>query len=275
MERLFGKTILIGKEPGQGRLCISVIANGVPKTAALGMPGCVPSCVSRCIPAENVAHAQISVDAAGNMTLKNMKSLNVTYVNGKEIQSKRITADSSVELGKDRYRVSIPAIMAAAQKIAAASAPQSAGAGVRAGVPAPPAQQQPATQGKEFNIRPLQYVWNDYHNRLLEMQKEQRRLNVIRGGLGIFTTGGILTCVFLGPWGYILTGVGLIGTVYSFVKGKSDTSIEDRERITEEFQDRYVCPNPDCNKSLPAVSYRILRRNYPKCPHCKCTFVEK
>ena len=36
IDNLKGKTILVGKEPGNGRLFVSVKINGQPKTAAIG-----------------------------------------------------------------------------------------------------------------------------------------------------------------------------------------------------------------------------------------------
>lgn len=90
MERLKGKTILVGKEPGQGRLLVAVLETG--KAAAIGSPGCVPNSVSRCKPADGVAHVKITIDQSENMVLTNMKPQNVTFINGTEIVSKHVTA---------------------------------------------------------------------------------------------------------------------------------------------------------------------------------------
>ena len=114
MERLKGKTILIGKEPGQGRLLVAIQGNG--KSAAIGAPGSVPACVSRCKPSEGVAHAKITVDQTGNMTITNMKPQNVTFVNGSEIASKRVSSSNTVELGKDRFSINLPVVIETAKK---------------------------------------------------------------------------------------------------------------------------------------------------------------
>ena len=71
MEQLKGKTILIGKEPSQGRLLVALPGSG--KSAAIGLPGSVPASVSRCRPAEGIAHAKISIDQSGNIILTNLK----------------------------------------------------------------------------------------------------------------------------------------------------------------------------------------------------------
>ena len=145
MERLKGKTILIGKEPGQGRLLVAIQGNG--KSAAIGAPGSVPACVSRCKPSEGVAHAKITVDQTGNMTITNMKPQNVTFVNGSEIASKRVSSSNTVELGKDRFSINLPVVIETAKKIVTVVGPQ------------PP--QPPTNPTKKFNISHLKRVWDN------------------------------------------------------------------------------------------------------------------
>lgn len=285
MERLKNKTILIGKEPGQGRLLVAVAGTG--KTAAIGSPWCVPNCVSRCKPAENVAHAGITIDRSGNLTLSNMKSQNVTFVNGSEIASKRITASSTVELGKDRFAVNIPMILEAAKKIV----------GVPAGSPISQSyhkQEQPKTAPKKYNISHLEHVWEDFHNNGIEIKKRQKEQGVMASLPMFFTMGGgAITFVLSFICGdkykveiQILAGllvvVGLIVLVYSFTKRKNDNSIEEMEQISENFQLRYVCPNPDCNKFFGSISYKLLKNQLRSCkdqrmycPRCGCELVEK
>ncbi len=123
IDNLKGKTILVGKEPGNGRLFVSVKINGQPKTAAIGEMNSVPNSVSRCKPAENTAHCKIEVDATGNLVVTNLKPQNVTYVNGAEIVSKKVKSNGMIELGKDRYSVSVNTIIETASKIVATVIP--------------------------------------------------------------------------------------------------------------------------------------------------------
>ena len=260
MEQLKGKTILIGKEPSQGRLLVALPGSG--KSAAIGLPGSVPASVSRCRPAEGIAHAKISIDQSGNIILTNLKSQNATYVNGSEIESKRIVTDSLVSLGKDHFAVSVPLILETARKLVAVG------------------QERPQTPGdsgaKRFNIAHLEHVWNDLIARRKEVQAKQKQINLVRSGCGVFTMCA-MPCIFLfGPIGYVLTGIGIIGNIHSFVGLKNDDASDVLERLNEDFQDRYVCPNPDCNKFLGNLSYRLLKRQYSMhCPYCKCEYVEK
>lgn len=257
MDRLKGKTILIGKEPGQGRLLVAVSGG---KAAAI--PATVPNSVSRCKVAEGIAHAKITVDQNGNMVLTNMKAQNVTYVNGSEIASKRILPTYTVELGKDRFNINLPVVIETVKKILDTVAP-------------PHPQQQPV------NIKHLERIWLHYHDSLKHLREKQKKVNLIRSGCGIFTMCAMPCIFFLGPIGYALTGVGVLGNIYSFVGLKNDNTSDEQERLAEEFQDSYVCPN--CGKFLGNISYKMLKKQIvsPKdqrmhCPQgCGAEFIEK
>ena len=259
MKNLKGKTILIGKEPGQGRLMVAVSGTG--KSGTIGAVGSVPGCVSRCKPMEGVGHAAIMVDANGNMTLKNVKAQNITYVNGMEIVSKRITPSDTVELGKDRFGIHLSVVLETAKKLADTAVPAGGGGGQVA---------------QTFNMAHLEMVWNNYHDSLRDLREKQKRVNLIRSGCGIFTMCAMPCIFFFGAVGYVLTAIGVIGNIYSFIGLKNDDTPEEQERITETFQERYVCPNPECNKFLGNLSYKLLKRQYSMhCPYCKCEYVEK
>ena len=93
MDRLKGKTIFIGKEPGQGRLMLAIKDGGQIKATTLGQTNSVPNCVSRCKPAEDIAHCKIDFDVNINSDLKT--SVNIDVV------ATTIIADSSVSLSKN------------------------------------------------------------------------------------------------------------------------------------------------------------------------------
>lgn len=274
MDRLKGKTILIGKEPGQGRLLVSVMG----KTAAIGSPNSVPGSVSRCKVTEGVAHAKIDIDQSGNMVLTNMKSQNVTYVNGSEIASKRIMPSNTVELGKDRFNINLPVVIETAMKIVTVTGGTggNGGQGGKVGNGG-----QPISPVQKYNIKHLERVWIHYHDSLKHLREKQKKVNLIRSGCGIFTMCAMPCIFFLGPIGYALTGVGVLGNIYSFVGLKNDNTSDEQERLAEEFQDSYVCPN--CGKFLGNISYKMLKKQIvsPKdqkmhCPQgCGAEFIEK
>lgn len=261
MDKLKGKTILIGKEPGNGRLLVSVSGNQ--QTAAIGQPNSVPNCVSRCKPVEGLGHVKITIDQRGNMILTNMKPQNVTYVNGTEVESKHVSPTNSIELGKDHFGISLPLVIETAKKIVAANA---------------------KPEAKSFDVSHLEQVWKRFHDSNLEIKKRQRHQGLQSRIPMFFTMGGgaISSVSFALGWGdevktlcVAMTVIGLLIMIYSFFKTKNDTSIEDSEKLLEEFQDKYVCPNPECNKFLGNMSYRLMMKQYSKqCPYCKCKFSE-
>lgn len=278
MESLRNKSILIGKEAGQGRLEIVVIGSSKPLIGFIGNPGTVPNTVSRCKPAENMAHAKLDIDSNGNMTLSNMKPQNITYVNGGEIESKRISHDAAIALGAEQYAVNLTTILNSAKqlvKLVQHSQPNAA-------TPQPTTPEKPK---KVYNIKHLEAVWNRYHDEMKEIQKRQGEKGFMARLPMLFTMiCGTLTAISIGSdWANaikiicgIFTGIALILMIYSLVNAKSDTSIEDKERLIEEFQEHYCCPNPECNKFLGNQSYKMLKKQTSmRCPHCKSEFIEK
>jgi hypothetical protein len=270
MGNLKGKTILIGKEPEQGRLMVAVQVNGQYKAAYIGQPGCVPGCVSRCLPQTGMAHAKLEIGEDDSIMLTNLKAANVTYVNGAEIVSKHISPDAKVELGKDCFAVDLKVVLGAASKVVEAVK-------TPGGVQTPGQPAAGSGQPQTFNISHLELVWNNYHEGIKMLREKQKRVNLIRTGCSIFTMCAMPCIFFFGPVGYVLTSIGIIGNIYSFVGLKNDNSAEAQEKLLETFQDRYVCPNPNCNKFLGGgYSYRLMKKQYGmKCPYCKCNYVEK
>ncbi len=270
MESLKGSTILIGKEPGQGRLLV-VVGD---KAAAIGTPGSVPNSVSRCKTAEGVAHAKITVDQNGQITITNLKPQNTTYVDGAEIVSKRILPSSTVTLGKDRYAVNLPLIIETAKRLVQST-------------PHSNTHAQRPNPTKPYHISHLERVWNEYHDELRRIRDRQRKQQLSARLPFFFTTGGsaisfALSFIFGEQFkteiqvisGVLLfVGVGLL--IRSFLISRNDTSVEDQERALEKIQDEYVCPNPDCGKFYGNNSYKLIRKQFknPKdqklyCPHC-------
>lgn len=254
MDRLKGKTILIGKEPESGRLLIFIPGG---KGASIGAPGSVPQCVSRCKPKEGVAHAKIMVDQNGNMTLTNMKSQNVTYVNGSEIASKHITTSSNVELGKDRFKLNLPTVIECAKRLV-------------------------GPKVETFDISHLKHIWDDYEaemDRIAQMQIDngrKRMLPIMIGSLSGVASPILATLVAVNTL-YVTVPVAAISFGLYFLNyRKKDTSYQDRKAANEKLIETYVCPNPDCNRFLGNNSYKFIKKQYNMhCPYCKCEYVER
>lgn len=260
---LNNRKILIGKEPVNGRLMIGFPVKGKVQTVAVGTANSVPGSVSRYNGEQGTAHLSLEINKDGGLLVTNLKDQNVTYVNGVEIMTKQITADTTVELGKDRYLINIPDILKVVEKILRVAEPE-----------------EPAS----YNIKHLESVWNKFHQQNIDLQKRARKQGLHARVPMFFTmgAGAISSIAFACGWGdsvkslcVALTLIGLVFMFYSFLKSKNDTSIEDRERYMEEFQEKYICPNPKCGKFLGNYSYKLMKRQYSMtCPHCKCKFTE-
>lgn len=256
MDKLKGKTIFIGKEPGQGRLLIALRNNGEIKTGTIGRANCVPNCVSRCKPSENIAHCKIEIGTNGEMTITNIKEENVTYINNVEVLSKRISLTDTIALGKDRYAVNVKAVLEVANNI---------------------------LEPTEYSITPLKAVWEQYHNSCMKLKKMQRKNATIKSLYLplIVLSGGVSAAIrFLGldedisnPISYFAGGLAFFFLFYGLYLTITDRSIEKQERINDKFQAKYICPNPKCNHFLGQQPYNILRQN-KNCPYCKVKWVE-
>lgn len=282
MDVLKGKTILIGKEPGNGRLLVAVSGG---KAAII--PVNVPNSVSRCKVSEGVAHAKITVDQNGDMTLTNLKPANVTFVNGSEIVSKHIVPSNVVELGNDRFNINLPVVLETAKNIAivsSANGSQSA----KQGSPISNSDQGAAPQ--ICNIKHLEAIYNDYHAKVLARQKKQKKLGLWASCSMFFSIGGSALAALANKLGmgetaqdvlWVLPVIGFIVFFISMYLRIKDTSIEDADALNTEYTKSFVCPN--CGKFLGNMSYELLKTQIvsPKdhkmhCPHgCGAEFIEK
>jgi len=264
---LKGKTIFIGKEPSNGRLCVSLSVNGQHKSAVIGEMHSVPNSVSRCKPGENAAHCKITVDNDGNMVVTNMKSQNVTYVNGTEIVSKKINSNSHIELGKDHYVINLSTVLRAASKIV----------GVTATTSRMLHSAVPVTTGQEYSIRHLKRVWEEYNCNMKEIKIRQRNYGLLSSiPMAFSMLGGLIAGIApdIRNFALVFTGIALFIMLIGFYKRFTDKSIDEAEELTEDFQRNYVCPNPKCHHFMGNQPYNILRQN-KSCPYCKCNLTDE
>ena len=256
IENLKDRTIFVGKEAGNGRLCVSIMINGQPKATVIGEMNSVPNSVSRCKPAEGIAHCKISVHSNGSMVVTNLKPQNVTYVNGAEIASKKIKQNSIIELGRDRFPLNISTVIEAASKIVGATNP-------------PPKQ--------EYSIKSLKEVWEDYNEKVREIKIRQRNIGLLaRIPMAFSMFGGLIVGIApeIREYALTFTGIALFIMLIGIYRQFTDKSIEEMEDITEDFQKRYICPNENCRHFVGTKPYNLLRQD-KKCPWCGCIYTEK
>ncbi|MDE6351547.1 MAG: FHA domain-containing protein [Muribaculaceae bacterium] len=199
-------------------------------------------------------HCKVTDNGDGTFTIENLSSLG-TKVDGVDIVRKTANINSILQLG--------PTFSAPLGDLIGQVNSQ------------PQISKLSLNETKTFDISHLKEVWESFNNKNIQIANSQRQINLIRGLLGVFTMGAMPTIFFLGPIGYILTGIGVVGNIYSFVGMKNVETAEVKQRRLDEFDDKWICPNPDCGRSLIARNYRLLIRNYQSCPYCKCKYVEK
>ena len=218
-------------------------------------------------------HCWLTDNGDGTYTLQN-KSQQGTFVDGRQIIKTQVTPETFIKLS-DTTIVKVADLLPLKQAVAPPVT------GVKQ-VATPPIQpKQPEVP--EYSIKHLRIVWNEYHDKQLEIKNNQRTINLLRSASPMFTlgSGAIATLAKTMGWGdaifgltIVMTIIGLGLMVYSFIKGFNDKSIEEQDKATEEFQHKYVCPNPKCNHFMGNQSYHLVRQN-KTCPWCKCKYNEQ
>lgn len=208
-------------------------------------------------------HCRLTINDDGSWTLENL-SQNGTKVNGTEIVKAKVTPKSRVQLGP-QFTATLGDLIGT---LSSPSQPQSASG------PSAQAAASSAASVKAFDISHLRDVWESYNQANINMLEQQRKVNLVRTGAAVFTMGSaVVATLVTGPLGLVMTGIGLIGNLYSFVGMKNAETAEERQSRQEAFDDAWVCPN--CGHSLMAKNYKLLVRNYKACPYCKCRYVEQ
>lgn len=216
-------------------------------------------------------HCKVTSNEDGTYTIENL-SQSGTKVDGREIIRATARLNSRIQLGPLFSATLVELIGNPVQSKTTkeeAKSPQSA-------TYSQPTQPKQTQEVKTYNISHLRRVWEDFNETNLEMADKQRKVNLVRIGAAIFTmSSAMVASITTGPIGWVLTGVGIIGNIYSFAGMKNAETAKDRQRRQDEFDDAWVCPNPECGHSLLAKNYKLLVRNHQSCPYCKCKYVEK
>lgn len=214
-------------------------------------------------------HCKVTDNGDGTYTIENL-SPSGTKVDGVDILRTTVKPHSRIQLGQN-YSATLVELIGVPQTKTNTNVQSVPSSHSEQSVPS--SKSQPEV--KTFNISHLRKVWEEYNNTNLEMAESQRKTNLVRTGLGIFTMCAMPTIFFFGPVGYVLTGIGVLGNIYSFAGMKNAETAAEKQQRQDAFDDAWICPNPDCGHSLIAKNYKLLVRNHQSCPYCKCKYVEK
>ena len=114
-------------------------------------------------------HCWLSDNGDGTYTLEN-KSAQGTMVNGRQILKTKVTANTFIQLSPNTT-VRVADLL----PLQLSPSPH-----VQTGAPSQPAV-------PEYSIKHLQYVWDEYHGRILDIQRNQHSINVLRSASPLFT----------------------------------------------------------------------------------------
>ena len=187
-------------------------------------------------------HIKLTIDN-DIIRLKNLNVNAYTYVNGQAVESKTISKENKVEIGRDR----IPFDWRALDEF----------------IPV------------EVDIHPLQAIWNTFENENIALQIAERKFNTLRSTTGIITMAAIALSIATGGkshWYILLYGIAIVVSVIFFVKAYKDSSQmpQKRQELNKAFQRDYVCPH--CGHFMGNQSYDLLTQNN-HCPYCKAKFI--
>ena len=221
--------IIIGRNSESGKMMMTVDGNEQPSTSSKTLPNSIA-----------IQHCRLTIKD-GKILIKNLDVNNYTYINGQIVESKVISQNDKIELGKDRFLLDW-AILSSFLPI---------------------------------DISHLEKIWVDYENENISLQIKERKFNAIRSATGIFTMVAIALSIATGgksKWYFVLYGIAILASVIFFVKAYLDSSKIPQKRLelTRQFQRDYVCPK--CKHSMGSQPYEFLAQN-SHCPYCKTQFI--
>lgn len=230
---------IIGRQHGTNCLLVTIQGKGYP----LSDNGTVPKTVSS-------SHCKLVVDDEGKWTLSNMKSELDTFVDGLQIDSKRITSKSRVALGSNHFVVDMQKVETIINKIAP----------------------------HVFSLRPLKQIWDEYDKKRTDMQNNEMKIANYQRLQGALSMSAMLLGFVpeLGVFRWIIIGLALLIAVFFFIRGSqvSNSLPMKQKKLNEEFETKYLCPNPDCPRFMGYRSYKQLQFD-KGCSLCQCKYTNK
>ncbi len=241
--------LTIGREEGKQRLQVTS-DNGTVKY--YGNPGSVPKSVSR-------QHCKLQVINENELLIINIKPANKTLVNGIAVMQKHIGYNDLVELGKDRYILSLSAIVNAFSQH-----------------PTYQTGNQDQQQAPSYSIAHLEKIWNDYNQAKLDAQIQQAKENAISSVTGLFSMAAIMAGFIPGVPFIIRAAIYVVAFAlagfffYSRIR-KASYYPKFYQELDKKLHKDYICPNPNCGRFLGYQPYDDLIKN-KKCFTCGCEY---
>ena len=204
-------------------------------------------------------HLKLTTLPDGNVEVEDLGSSNGTFIDGVRIIKKVVSRNTTIQMGS-RYTFKVSDVIPETPK---ASAPQQQSA---------PTQPKPVP---EYSIKHLKYVWDEYEETIAAIRHKSQQMGkkrMIPMMLGSFS--GLISA-FVGSGAFITIPIAIVSFIFLFkAYNEKDTSLEDTKAAKDTLINKYVCPNPECHRSLPHQDYSLLSQN-TNCPYCKCKWTTK
>lgn len=193
-------------------------------------------------------HASLTPNGDGTYTLQHLSHTNPTYVNGLQVLTCTVTDNDVIKMGN--YEIKVANL-----------------------IPLPDKPQA------EEDLAHLKAIWEKYDADVTAIQTIQRKIGLLRSIVPIFTMGGAAFTAVAHSMEWpssilivstILTIVGVVISAYTFYKGYTFDAFTETKKVTQQFQEKYVCPK--CGAFLGNASYNILRTTRKTCLGCRVKF---
>ena len=125
-----------------------------------------------------------------------------------------------------------------------------------------------------IDVRPLKRVWDEYQRRDIEIRNRQKNNGLLASiPLGFSMLGGIIAAVApeIRVVALVFMGIAFVTFLYGLFRRSQDNSTVELKQLQEDFEQKWVCPNPKCKRPLPYRSYTILMQN-DACPYCRAKY---
>ena len=208
----------------------------------IGLEGSVPKTVSR-------QHCKVIIDSDGNMVLVNLKPTNITFINGVVAVQKSIVKTDMIELGSERFKLELKAILDM----------------ISSEIP------------KTYNISHLKAVWEKYDQAKTEIQVQRDKSAAIQSVTGILSMAsiacGFIPSIPIGVRGFLYAIAIVLAIVFFVYRIKhAGEFVHQLKELDEQFHKDYVCPNPQCQRFLGNIPYDDLVKQTKSCFVCKAEY---
>lgn len=204
-------------------------------------------------------HLKLTTLPDGNVEVEDLGSSNGTFIDGVRIIKKVVSRNTTIQLGS-KYTFKVSDVFPEAPKV---STLQQSNA---------PAQPKPVP---EYSIKHLRLVWDEYEETIANIREKSQQMGkkrMIPMMLGSFS--GLISA-FVGSGAFVTIPIAVVSFIFMFkAYNEKDTSHEDTKAAKDTLINKYVCPNPECHRSLPHQDYSLLSQN-TNCPYCKCKWTTK